>query len=42
MSPRMEFDEVVETISGRLEVEAVGKCMGALTAVQREVVALAY
>ncbi|MFD4183606.1 ECF RNA polymerase sigma factor SigK [Rhodococcus sp. NPDC058514] len=37
-----EFDEVAEEVTGRLDRQAVIDCLGALTPVQRESVALAY
>jgi RNA polymerase sigma-70 factor (ECF subfamily) len=36
------YDEVVEAVEARLEREAVKKCMGSLTELQRESVTLAY
>jgi RNA polymerase sigma-70 factor (ECF subfamily) len=37
-----DFDEVVETVETRLEVQAVRRCLQALTELQREAVNLAY
>lgn len=37
-----DFDEVVEAVETRLEVEAVRRCLQALTDLQREAVSLAY
>lgn len=37
-----DFDEVVETVEGRLEAQAVRRCLQALTEIQREAVDLAY
>jgi RNA polymerase sigma-70 factor (ECF subfamily) len=36
------FDEVADEVTGRLEREQVRRCMGSLTALQRESVVLAY
>lgn len=36
------FDEVVETVEGRLEREWVRRCLAALTEIQRQAVTLAY
>ena len=37
-----EFDEVAETVTTNLEREQVRRCLGSLTALQRESVELAY
>lgn len=38
----VEHDDVVDTVNGRLEAEAVVKCLGTLTETQQESVRLAY
>lgn len=41
-SQMIEHDDVVDTVSSRLEAEAVVKCLGTLTETQQESVKLAY
>lgn len=41
-SPGIDHDEVVETVTVRLEHEQVKKCLGSLTDLQREAITLAY
>jgi RNA polymerase sigma-70 factor, ECF subfamily len=41
-SAEIEFDQVADTVSTRLEAEQVRRCLGTLTELQRESIELAY
>jgi len=41
-SAEVDFDQVADTVSTRLEAEQVRRCLGALTELQRESIELAY
>lgn len=41
-SAEVDFDQVADTVTTRLEVEQVRRCLGSLTELQRESIELAY
>jgi RNA polymerase sigma-70 factor (ECF subfamily) len=41
-SVEVDFDQVADTVSTRLEAEQVRRCLGSLTELQRESIELAY